>query len=150
MRRIALLVAMPIALALALSSCAHAPRPQRGSAQLFALNEGQTANLSNGGRLTFMNVVNESRCPKGTNCVWAGTATARFRLQPDPHSRDGADVLAVLPGGVGRADAAGQLPVEARGATITLIELTPYPISGGRTAEGRRRALVRVVTRSGP
>ena len=149
MRRVAMILLTPIALALALASCAHAPK-QRGSSQLFALNEGQTARLSNGGRLIFTNVVNESRCPRGTNCVWAGTATARFRLLPDPESSDGVDVLAVLPGGVGRSDAAGQLPVEARGVTITLLELTPYPISGGLTAEGRRRALVRVATTTSP
>src|SRR5262245_47462864 len=96
------------------ASCAHAPAG--GKAQTLSLDEGQTAVLTGGGKLTFANVVNESRCPTGVQCVWAGTATVRFHLVPSGHS--GADVLAVLPGGVGRDDLANQLPVDTLGVSI--------------------------------
>jgi hypothetical protein len=131
-----------LALAALLGSCAHV-KPG-GSEQTFSLDEGQSAALSNGGRITFTNVINESRCPKGVQCIWAGTATARFRLVPHADRRDTVSVLAVLPGGVGKDDVANQLPVDTLGVSVTLAELLPYPVAGGMPAGTRHRALVRV------
>ena len=126
-------------LALLAAGCAHTP--QGGTTQSFSLDEGQSGTLSNGGKITFANVVNESRCPKDVQCVWAGTATVRFRLVPRP-GEPASDVLAVLPGGVGKDDTANLLPVDTLGVSVTLAELQPYPVSGQEP--GRHRALVRV------
>jgi hypothetical protein len=128
-----------ICLVVLASSCAHVAGG--GKAQTFSLDEGQSASLSNGGRITFANVVNESRCPTGVQCVWAGTVTARFRLVPSSGA-SAVDVLAVLPGGIGKDDVGNQLPVDTLGVRLTLAEVTPYPIAGKEP--GRRRALVRV------
>ena len=133
MRRLSLL------LVLVLAGCAHAP--QGGKTQTLSLEEGQTGTLSNGGKITFANVVNESRCPTGVQCVWAGTATVRFRLVP-ASGEPAADVLAVLPGGIGKDDVANLLPVDTLGVSVTLAELVPYPEANKEP--GRRRALVRV------
>ncbi len=133
---------LALALALATASCAHAPGAGRG--QIFALDQGQAGRLASGGRIVFANVVNDSRCPRGVTCVWAGTATARFQLVPDPSRRDTVSVLAVLSGGAGRDDAAAQLPVDTLGSRITLLELTPYPVAGGERNGERPRAVVRV------
>jgi hypothetical protein len=130
-----------LALALALGSCAHVKAG--GSEQTFSLDEGQSAGLNNGGRITFTNVVNESRCPQGVQCIWAGTATARFGLVLADR-RETVSVLAVLPGGVGKDDLANQLPVDTLGVSVTLAELLPYPVAGGTPAGTRHRALVRV------
>jgi hypothetical protein len=132
-----------LALVATLASCAHV---KGGSPeQTFSLNEGQRVGLNNGGSITFANVVNESRCPTGVQCVWAGTVTARFRLVS--HSGgEAVDVLAVLPGGVSKDDAAGLLPVDTLGVTITLLELTPYPVAGQDPKSVTHRALVRVRT----
>jgi hypothetical protein len=133
MRRLSLL------LVLVLAGCAHAP--QGGKTQTLSLEEGQTGTLSNGGKITFANVVNESRCPTGVQCVWAGTATVRLHLVPEAGGPS-ADVLAVLPGGVGKDDVANQLPVDTLGVSVTLAELLPYPVANKEP--GRHRALVRV------
>ena len=130
---------LAILLALALAGCAHTP--QGGKTQSFSLDEGQTATLSNGGKLTFANVVNESRCPTGVQCVWAGTATVRFRLVSSP-GEPASDVVAVLPGGVDKDDVANLLPVEMGNLSVTLAELLPYPEANKEP--GRHRALVRV------
>ena len=123
----------------AVTGCAHAPAG--GKAQTFSLDEGQSGTLSNGGKITFANVVNESRCPTGVQCVWAGTATVRFRLVPRS-GESAVDILAVLPGGIGKDDIANLLPVDTLGVSVTLASLEPYPVSGKEP--GRRRALVRV------
>jgi hypothetical protein len=134
-----IIATLALALAVSAASCAHTPGGSKE--QLLSLNEGQSAGLSGGGRLTFVNVVNESRCPTGVQCVWAGTATVRFRLAKAAGDTP-FDVLAVLPGGVGKDDVANQLPVDTLGVSLTLAELTPYPVAG--KDPGKRRALVRV------
>ena len=53
-----------------------------------------------------------------------------------------ADILAVLPGGVGKDDVANLLPVDTLGVSLTLAELVPYPVANKEP--GRRRALVRI------
>lgn len=138
-------VAVALALVATLASCAHL---KGGSPeQTFSLNEGQRAELNNGGSITFANVVNESRCPKGVQCVWAGTVTARFKLVPRSGGET-VDVLAVLPGGVSKDDAAGLLPIDTLGVTVTLLEVTPYPVAGQDPKSVTHRALVRVRTAS--
>jgi len=132
-----------IAVLVSLTSCSQAPAP--GSApeeKTLSLAEGQSASIANGGRVTFANVVNESRCAKGVTCVWAGTATARFQLIPSAGSSE-VDVLAVLPGGVSKDDIANLLPVDTLGVRLTLVELLPYPEAGKEP--GKRRAVLKVL-----
>ena len=130
------------ALALLTASCAHAPAGGKG--QVLALDRGQVGRLDNGGRLVFANVVNDSRCPKGAQCVWAGTATVHLQLVPDPAVPDTVNLLAVLDGGEPRAEAGAQLPVDTLGVRITLLDLAPYPVVGRRPAGARPRATIRV------
>ena len=130
---------LSLLLVIALAGCAHAP--SGGKTQTFSLDEGQTGHLSNGGKITFTNVVNESRCPTGVQCVWAGTATVRFHLVPSSGG-EAAEVLAVLPGGIGKDDVANLLPVDTLGVSVTLAELLPYPVANVKPT--RHRALVRV------
>ena len=126
-----------------LTACSKAPAP--GSApeeKLLSLSEGQSASIAHGGRVTFANVVNESRCAKGVTCVWAGTATVRFKLVPSAGSSE-IDVLTVLPGGIAKDDIANLLPVDTLGVRLTLTELTPYPEAG--KDPGKRHALLKVL-----
>jgi hypothetical protein len=131
-----------LALGIVSSSCAHAPAGGKG--QVLALDRGQVGRLDGGGRLIFANVVNDSRCPKGAQCVWAGTATVHLQLVPDPAVADTVNLLAVLDGGEPRAEAAAQLPVDTLGVSITLLDLAPYPVVGRGTAGVRPRATIRV------
>lgn len=69
----------------------------------------------------FTQVTEDSRCPKGVNCVWEGEAVAELVL-----GKMGADTLALTyrPGrekaSVGRAS----------GYSFRLIEVNPYPEKG--------------------
>ncbi|MEP7027819.1 MAG: hypothetical protein ABI960_04415 [Candidatus Eisenbacteria bacterium] len=134
--------AATLLLALSAAACAHAPGGGRD--QVLALDRGQAGLLDGGGRIVFANVVNDSRCPRGATCIWAGTATAHLQLVLDPQSGDTVSVLAVLPGGVLRQDVGAQLPVDTLGMRITLLELLPYPEAGAERAVVRPRAIVRV------
>jgi len=136
------LLASLLVLTLVATSCAHAPAGGKG--QVFALDRGQIGRLDNGGRLVFANVVNDSRCPKGVQCVWAGTATVHLQLVPDPAVRDTVNLLAVLNGGADPAQASAQLPVDTLGVSITLLDLTPYPVAGRTSTTVRPRATIRV------
>jgi len=74
MRHLLLLPAACIALA----ACAApaAPRP----AGTFTLERGASAELAPGVTLTFESV-DDSRCPPGVQCVWAGRLSYRFSIR---------------------------------------------------------------------
>ncbi len=46
------------------------------------LGIGETARLADGSRLTYLRLVNDSRCPPKVQCVWAGDAEIDLRWQP--------------------------------------------------------------------
>ena len=83
MRRIGSVFA--IALAVAAAACAAMPRGGGVQARLdepFRLAPGETATVA-GTRLTvrFAEVVSDSRCPMGVQCIRAGEARVRFELR---------------------------------------------------------------------
>lgn len=53
----------------------HAP-------QTVTLGVGERATLLDGSQLTYLQLVNDSRCPPDVRCVWAGDAEIRLRWQP--------------------------------------------------------------------
>ena len=55
---------------------APAPAPVEGPARA-KLALGDTARIGNG-RLRLLRVVNDSRCPEGAHCIWAGEVTLAF------------------------------------------------------------------------
>jgi hypothetical protein len=130
---------------LQLGACSHAPKPGTPIDQTISLTSGESYSLDDGGKLTFANAVNDSRCPVGTTCVWAGTATIALKFRPAGSKTDH-DVLAVLPGGVSASDLAALLPVDTLGYRITLTKLEPVPMKdkpGGATS-GQARATLHV------
>ena len=122
--------------------------PARGPSETLSLYVDQSAGLEDRARIGFGNVVNDSRCPRGTKCIWAGTATVRLWLVPP--GGDSVAVLAVLPGGVGREETGAVLPADTLGYRLTLLELEPYPEAGRSFAGVRPRALVRVELPAAP
>ncbi|HEU4559648.1 MAG TPA: hypothetical protein VFS20_17480 [Longimicrobium sp.] len=77
--------AFAIALAIAATACATTPRGATVAARLdepFRLAQGETASVGDE-RLAvrFAEVVSESRCPVGVQCVRAGEARVRFELR---------------------------------------------------------------------
>ena len=83
------LLAITLLGAVALTSvgCAHDAQAGRKDrvvtlGKITVLGWTQAARLPDGSRLQYINVTNDSRCPRKTQCVWAGTADANFRYLP--------------------------------------------------------------------
>lgn len=135
-----------LAFAWALSGCSGAKQvpPAEDLDQTLSLDPGQTVRLDDETLLTFSNVINDSRCPKGATCVWAGTATLRLNLRTRDASPGEVEVLVVLNGGVAKDDSAGLIPVEADGYLFTLLALQPEPIAGVSVLESNYRATIHV------
>jgi hypothetical protein len=87
----------------------------------FELRIGQKASLAGGDLvLTFLAVPQDSRCPKGEQCIVAGKARVSLEAAP----RDGADVALEL-------DTTGESEeTDISGFQISLVALSPYPVSG--------------------
>ena len=69
---------LPPVACIALAACAapSAPRP----AGTFTLERGASFDLAPGVTLTFESV-DDSRCPPGVQCVWAGKLSYRFSIR---------------------------------------------------------------------
>jgi uncharacterized Zn finger protein len=83
-------------------------------------------------RIKFVAVENDSRCPQGVTCVWAGNAAVKFQVSYGKDSKTvtlNSSSVSSFPG-----------EVEYRGYKIRLINLSPYPQNnrtvppGGHTA----------------
>lgn len=62
---------------------AGSPAPTEAGIPLtLTLGLGELAALADGSRLTYLRLVNDSRCPPDVQCVWAGDAEIRLRWQP--------------------------------------------------------------------
>ena len=74
--------AASLACALALSACAHAGDAGRALAagQSAQLRPGDSVALPDRSRLRFVEVVNDSRCRPGLQCIRAGEAVLAFEL----------------------------------------------------------------------
>lgn len=68
----------------------------------------------------FTEVLEESRCPEGVDCLWAGNAKIQISLQTPPLERM---TMAEL-----NTNTQFPVSVEYDGREITLVELRPYPI----------------------
>lgn len=82
-------------------------------------------------RISLRGVPEDSRCPTGVQCVWAGRARVRLRVDSANYQRS-IDL---------RTDSASAVVF---GHTITLDSLVPYPKSGQTIAPKDYRAWVRV------
>jgi hypothetical protein len=120
---------LPAALVLALLACESTET--RGDVSLgteFSLAPGQSALAGDDGlRVTFVSVVEDSRCPMDAICVWAGQVVIEARA-----GRDGRDGEARL-----------LKPEESAavdGFRLTLVRVEPYPASAEPTPPSRYRA----------
>lgn len=65
--------------------------------------------------------INESRCPNGAHCIWAGYAAARFELIVDGNDEYTFDLSTIdLPPDLKR-------DTSINGLRYTLLDITPYP-----------------------
>ena len=112
------------------TGAASPPAPSAGGVQTevalgqeFALRVGQTVALGDGTglRLTFNAVREDSRCPVGVTCVWAGDAVVAIIIDD---GSSGADTVELHT----NADFDTEAPLD--GHTVRLVELTPIPREG--------------------
>lgn len=93
--------------------------------QNFELRPGEIAPVPAARlRVGFDAVVNDSRCPKGEQCIRAGEATIRVWLQKGSEARDVHEV---------RTTEADNTASFAEGYTLRLLRLDPYPVAGRTT-----------------
>lgn len=71
--------------------------------------------------IRFLELVDDSRCPRDTNCIWAGNAKIKIRVTGNGRSRE----LTLDTNGPNQA-------VIAEGYSIKLLGLTPEPRSNIR------------------
>ncbi len=103
--------------------------------QPFQMRPGGRVRLPGGELLQFVAVLDDSRCPPGVTCIWAGQATVQFR------ANDSADLSIVLSPAVGegqvgttRLRVLGLEPrsgaVQSKDAVVSLV--ADVPDSGSR------------------
>ena len=103
----------------------------------FKLRAGQQVSVKGTRlRIRFVKVENDSRCPTGVACVWAGNAAVRLWVS----TGQGGNTLTL------NTNKSPSLADEAqyRGYKLKLVELSPYPRSGRKIVAGSYRATLLV------
>lgn len=72
---------------LLLAGCAAAPTPGEASAPPIRAGIGQTATVD-GPRVTPLTLLEDSRCAKGVQCIWAGQVRISVRIDLGAHSEE--------------------------------------------------------------
>lgn len=141
MRKYAFLILAAILLtAMVTSACARRARIQASLGQEFTLYLGQTAMITGENlEIRFAEVISDSRCPQGVQCVWAGEASCLTYVTQTQASSPPYKLVLVQSGG---ADSAEQ----TFDRHVVKFRLEPYPVAGKATPSSERR-LVMTVTR---
>ncbi|XOF33361.1 MAG: hypothetical protein ACL93V_15365 [Candidatus Electrothrix sp. YB6] len=102
------------------------------------LRAGASTRINSDLTIRFVGVTNESRCPTGAQCAWAGNAEVELAL-----SGSGDQVTHLNTG--------AQYPRTEKyhGYTITLQELKPYPVAGQTISPGSYTAVL-VIAQEAP
>ncbi|MBP2616500.1 hypothetical protein [Chryseobacterium jejuense] len=102
-------------------------KPDEQKNDLIYLSEGENKFLLDYKmNITFKGISEDSRCPEGVNCIWAGAALAQIEVM-------GTSTRPVLLNLASIDFPARNYRQSAKfnGYTITLQEVTPYPKAGG-------------------
>ena len=87
----------------------------------FEIRIGEQVSIENEGlRISFSHVAEDSRCPEGVQCIWAGNGKIVLRVSK---ARKGAASMRLNTGLEPRQDA-------YRGYDVKLVSLNPYPKEG--------------------
>lgn len=111
---------------LAMTTITSAAKPEK-----FTLRPGQQKRAAKGElRVKFISVVEDSRCPVGVDCVWAGNAQIKV-IATDERGQSKEMIINTTMGPQGDQFA---------GYAINLVSLTPQPTSKGKAPDSRYRA----------
>ena len=92
-----------------------------------------TADAGSKATFTFVRVVEDSRCPKGVQCVWEGDATIELRVSPEQGEPETVQL---------HLNARTAKNIIVRGMRIVLERLDPYPENGRSTDASAYRAVI--------
>jgi len=112
-----LIVSLMMLLALGVLPATAAKRPETMRVQINKEKRFPRSRLS----VRFVELVEDSRCPTDTNCIWAGNAKIKIRVTANGRSQE----LTLDTNGQHQA-------ATAEGYSIKLISLTPAPRSNIR------------------
>lgn len=119
---------------LLLAGCAATLVP--GNPVEFELAVGERVDLSEqGAGVQFVGVTSDSRCPSDVFCVWAGDAAIALRLTGVPSTLDTTLHTTVDPN-----------TVQIGALTLSVINLTPTPVSTTPTDPTKYRVRLRAAT----
>lgn len=119
------------------------PKPQYSTAKFdlgipFELGAGKTANSSDDKlRITFNAIGEDSRCPEGTTCMWAGQVTANITIG-DSESSQTFDF---------RLEGKGTKPAtkKFKEYSVNLMQVTPYPQDGTKIEKEKYAVQLKVL-----
>ncbi len=130
-------------LLVAVGACATAPTATETTGSATTTGQAETRvtlaigqSVSPNGfaaEVTLVDVTDDSRCPTGANCVWAGDATVTLRVRP---TNGQAESIALHTSGPEAR--AGQ----AAGLRLTLERLDPLPTAGQATSRDDYRVAI--------
>ncbi len=81
--------------------------------------------------------VNDSRCPTGVQCVWAGRVTVEVEVSGSTSEAEVVSLSSPVP--------AGEKPPLALGYRISLVSVNPYPQSGKEARESDYVAILELI-----
>ena len=118
---------------LLLTACGTQDPHQEDFPQTFELHPKASKKVSNDLSIRFNTVVEDSRCPTGTQCPWEGNADILLELS-------GGDLETV------HLNTGGMFPRTElyNGYSITLDELKPHPVEGVSIEESDYTAVLSV------
>ena len=127
-----LLLALVAILSIGTTTIASANRPETFKPKTFALRYGNQKTIARGElRIRFVTVMEDSRCPVGVNCVWAGNAKIQVRVSD---RRGHSKMIELNTNGEPRAAQFGRY-------AINLVNLTPQPRQNSKPAPSRYTAM---------
>ncbi len=104
------------------AACGPAANPVFEAGPLV-LSPGQSADdVQSGSVLTFVEIVQDSRCPADAICVSSGFVQARFAIQEGERTREAVLTLGDMSAGDTNVMSVGEF-------TVTLVEVNPYPLA---------------------
>jgi hypothetical protein len=120
MRR-CLLWVLPLIMAILSGCTGPAADINAALGEQFSLAIGQSATITEAGlKIEFVEVVGDSRCPQGVQCIWAGEANSLIEI-----TYEGSTYQKVLT----QSGASEPLPTDFNNYEIT-FNLQPYPEAG--------------------
>jgi hypothetical protein len=111
---------------LGMTTITSAAKPEK-----FTLRPGQQKRAAGGElRIKFVSVVEDSRCPVGVDCIWAGNAQIKVIATDERGEKKEMTMNTTM----------GPQGDQFAGYAINLVSLTPVPTAKGKAASSRYRA----------